>query len=194
MGIYIDIHTHHDVTSHPAPQGVGVHPWYADVKYVDEAALRAATIIGEIGLDYACNVDRKIQEELFCHQLSLAEQHDKIVLLQCVRAFEPMMKILQRHHLRAVIFHGFIGSPEQAKRAIEQGYFLSFGEGAFRSPKTLKAMHSTPLSQLFAETDEGPQSIENIYEMIASIRGITTEELIEAIEKNYTRIFENNGK
>ncbi len=189
MGIYIDIHTHHDVTSHPAPQGVGVHPWYADVKYVDEAALRAATIIGEIGLDYACNVDRKIQEELFCHQLSLAEQHDKIVLLHCVRAFEPMMKILQHYNLRAVIFHGFIGSPEQAKRAIEQGYFLSFGEGAFRSPKTLKAMHSTPLSQLFAETDEADISIEEVYARISAELGIEIEELQTEIENNYNNIF-----
>ena len=189
MGIYIDIHTHNTATTHPTPQGVGVHPWYADVKYVDEAELRAATIIGEIGLDYACNVDRKIQEELFCHQLSLAEQYDKIVLLHCVRAFEPMMKILQHYNLRAVIFHGFIGSPEQAKRAIERGYFLSFGEGAFRSPKTLKAMHSTPLSQLFAETDEADISIVEVYARISADLVIEIEELQTEIENNYNNIF-----
>ena len=189
MGIYIDIHTHHSTTSHPAPQGVGVHPWRADVEPIDDDAIRTAELVGEIGLDYACNVDRQLQEEVFCRQLSLAERYDKVVVLHCVRAFEPMMKILERYHLRAVIFHGFIGSTEQAKRAIERGYFLSFGEGAFRSPKTLKVMRTMPLSHLFAETDEAEVSIEEIYARIALERVIEVEELQNEIENNYNKIF-----
>ena len=190
MGIYIDIHTHHSTTSHPSPQGVGVHPWRAEEEVVDEVAISAATLVGEIGLDYACDVNHQVQEEVFCQQLSLAERYDKVVVLHCVRAFEPMMKILERYHLRAVIFHGFIGSSEQAKRAVERGYFLSFGEGAFRSPKTLKAMHSVPLSHLFAETDEADISIEEIYARIAVEREIEVEELQTEIEDNYNKIFE----
>ena len=189
MGIYIDIHTHHSTTSHPSPQGVGVHPWRAEEEVVDEVAISAATLVGEIGLDYACDVNHQVQEEVFCQQLSLAERYDKVVVLHCVRAFEPMMKILERYHLRAVIFHGFIGSSEQAKRAVERGYFLSFGEGAFRSPKTLKAMHSVPLSHLFAETDEADISIEEIYARIAVEREIEVEELQTEIENNYNKIF-----
>ena len=190
MGIYIDIHTHHSTTSHPSPQGVGVHPWRAEKESVDDDALASATLIGEIGLDYARDVNCEAQEEVLCHQLSIAEQHNKVVVLHCVRAFEPMMKILERYHLRAVIFHGFIGSAEQAKRAVERGYYISFGEGAFRSPKTLKAMRSVPLSHIFAETDEADISIEEIYTRIAAERGIEVEELQNAIENNYNNIFE----
>lgn len=189
MGIYIDIHTHRTTTPHLAPQGVGIHPWRAEEEVVDETEISVATLVGEIGLDYACDVDRLVQEEVFCHQLSIAEQYNKVVVLHCVRAFEPMMKILERYHLRAVIFHGFIGSPEQAKRAVERGYFLSFGEGAFRSPKTLKAMRSVPLSHLFAETDEVDISIEEIYARIAAERVIEVEELQTEIENNYNKIF-----
>ena len=189
MGIYIDIHTHRTTTSHLAPQGVGVHPWRAEKEYVDDNALASATLIGEIGLDYACDVNCEVQEEVLCHQLSIAEQHNKVVVLHCVRAFEPMMKILERYHLRAVIFHGFIGSAEQSKRAVERGYYISFGEGAFRSPKTLKAMRSVPLSHIFAETDEADISIEEIYTRIAAERGIEVEELQNAIENNYNNIF-----
>ena len=103
------------------------------------------------------------------------------------------MKILADYSLRAVIFHGFIGSKEQAQRAVEKGYYLSFGNRTTKSPKTIDALRNTPISSIFAETDEGPETIEQIYEMIASIRGITTEELIDAIEKNYERIFNDNG-
>lgn len=85
------------------------------------------------------------QEELFRAQLELAERRGLPVVLHCVRAFEPVMKELERHHLRAVIFHGFIGSPQQARRALARGCMLSFGERTFASPRTLEALRATPL-------------------------------------------------
>lgn len=199
MGIYIDIHTHHPTSAHPSPQGVGIHPWHAASEPFDEKAAEAAsdeaTLIGEIGLDFACDVDRSRQEQVFRQQLRLAERLGKAVVLHCVRAFEPMMKILGEHNLPAVIFHGFIGSVQQAERAIGRGYYLSFGEGAFRSPKTLQALRHCPLEKLFAETDQSDVTIETIYERIARERGISVGELQERIEENYNKIFlQHNGR
>ena len=154
-----------------------------------ELLISEADAVGEIGLDAACDVDIKIQTVLFRRQLSLAEKSDKPVILHCVRTFEQVMKILEEYHLRAVIFHGFIGSPEQAKLAIAKGYFLSFGERTFRSPKSIEALRSTPLEQLFLENDDSPTPIEKIYEQIADLLKISTNELIEATRKNYTKIF-----
>lgn len=65
-------------------------------------------------------------------------------MLHCVRAFEPVMLELAAREPRAVIFHGFIGSPEQARRALEKGYYLSFGVRTFSSPKTMEALRETP--------------------------------------------------
>lgn len=189
MGLYIDIHTHHPTSRHPSPQGVGIHPWHAAAASIDEEAMRSATLIGEIGLDFACDVDHKVQERVFREQLSIAQRWQKPVVLHCVRAFEPMMKILGEYRLEAVIFHGFIGSRQQAERAVARGYYLSFGEAAFRSPRTVEAMKSVPLDHLFAETDESTATIESIYDRIAHERGISTEELQEKIEANYNKIF-----
>lgn len=189
MGLYIDIHTHHSTSRHPSPQGVGIHPWHASAASIDEEAMRSATLIGEIGLDFACDVDRQVQEHVFREQLSIAQRWQKPVVLHCVRAFEPMMKILGEYRLAAVIFHGFIGSRQQAERAVARGYYLSFGEAAFRSPRTVEAMKSVPLDHLFAETDESTATIESIYQRIAHERGISTEELQEKIEVNYNKIF-----
>lgn len=189
MGLYIDIHTHHPTSRHPSPQGVGIHPWHASAASIDVEAMRSATLIGEIGLDFACDVDHKVQESVFREQLSIAQRWQKPVVLHCVRAFEPMMKILSKYQLRAVIFHGFIGSVQQAEQAIKRGYYLSFGEGAFRSPRTLEAMRTIPLSRLFAETDESSLCIEKIYEMIAAERKIEVAELQTQIENNYNEIF-----
>ena len=100
-----------------------------------------------------------------------------------------MMKILGEYSLAAVIFHGFIGSRQQAERAVARGYYLSFGEVSFRSPRTVEAMKSVPLDHLFAETDESTATIESIYQRIARERGISTEELQEKIAVNYNKIF-----
>ena len=194
MGIYIDIHTHHPTPTHPSPEGVGVHPWHASTAIIDEEAMRRATLIGEIGLDYACGVSREVQQEVFCRQLSLAERFAKPVVLHCVRAFEPVMQYLAHYTLRAVIFHGFIGSRQQAEQAIKRGYFLSFGEGAFRSPRTLDAMRHIPLSHLLLETDEAPTPIEKIYELAARERRVSVEELQQQIAENYNKIFSQSNE
>ena len=101
-----------------------------------------------------------------------------------------MMKILSEYDLRAVIFHGFIGSVQQAERAVSRGYYLSFGVGAFRSPKTLEALRLMPLDRLFVETDESEVGIENVYERVAQARGVELEELKYKLEENYKKIFD----
>lgn len=190
MSRYIDIHTHRPTLCHVEPQAVGIHPWQAEKERFLPSIFEGAVAIGEIGLDFACDVNREAQQQLFREQLREAERLGVPVILHCVKAFEPMMKMLAEWRLRAVIFHGFIGSVQQAKRAVERGYFLSFGEGAFRSPKTVEAMRMIPLTHLFAETDEGDCPIEEVYRRIAEVRGASVEELQRQIEENYKRIFD----
>ena len=187
----VDIHTHNAQTHAQTIDAVGIHPWHSvegDISAIESAAADAEAI-GEIGLDFACDTPQEVQIEVFRAQLSIAEQGKKPVVLHCVRAFEQTMQILAEYHLTVVIFHGFIGSKEQAQRAVAQGFYLSFGERTFRSPKTIEALRSTPLSQLFVETDESTTPIEEIYAKIAELRGIPTTELITATEENYNRIF-----
>ena len=192
MNHFIDIHTHHPTLHHIEPQGVGCHPWYASqgLPWLEE--FEQAPLIGEIGLDYHCAVDPELQQRVFHEQLSIAQSLERAVVLHCVKAFEPTMRILAQYQLRAVIFHGFIGSVEQADRAIKSGYYLSFGPRSLRSTKSIKALMATPLNRLFAESDESGERIEDIYSAIATIKGISIEELQNAIENNYNKIFTDN--
>jgi TatD DNase family protein len=191
LGMITDIHTHNAHTQAQTIDTVGIHPWHAleaDLSTV-ELAVAEVDAIGEIGLDFACDVPREVQMVIFRAQLAIAERHKKAVILHCVRAFEEAMKVLSEYRLHAVIFHGFIGSVEQAQRAVAQGFYLSFGERTFRSPKTIEAMRSTPLSHLFVETDESATPIEKIYDKIAALRGISVVELATATEENFNLIF-----
>ena len=186
----LDIHTHNAQTHAQTIETVGIHPWQASLGSLTEVELHApsADAIGEIGLDYACATPHDVQMRIFKAQLAIAERFEKPVVLHCVRAFEDAIKEVKKHHLKAVIFHGFIGSKEQAQRAVAQGYYLSFGERTFHSPKTIEALRSTPLSHLFIETDESSTPIEEIYAKIAELRDINIEELTQATEENFRRV------
>jgi len=187
----IDIHTHNRQTHAQTIDIVGIHPWHAlsgSISTIEEG-IATADAVGEIGLDFACDTPHAEQEAIFREQLALAERYQKPVVLHCVRTFEEVMQIVRNFNLPAVIFHGFIGSVNQAQRAVKQGYYLSFGERTFRSPKTIEALRSTPLSNLFVETDESATPIEDIYEKIAELRGISTTELTAITEENFSRIF-----
>ena len=188
----LDIHTHNAQTHAQTIETVGIHPWHANFGDIAEVERLASLVdaVGEIGLDYACDVSREEQTTVFRAQLTLAERLEKPVVLHCVRAFEDVMKIVGNYHLKAVIFHGFIGSTEQAQRAVNQGYYLSFGERTFRSTKSIEALRTTPLSQLFVESDESTTPIEEIYAKIAELRGVEVSELLKATEANFKRIFQ----
>ena len=90
-----------------------------------------------------------------------------------------------------MIFHGFIGSPQQAAEAVKKEATTSpSGERTFRSPRTVEALRRTPVENLFAETDESDVPIEEIYRRIAQAKDLDPELLKCAIYRNYREIFE----
>lgn len=184
----IDIHTHRP-SSAVTLTTAGLHPWQAATGVIpSEAEILSADAVGEIGLDKACEVDFEQQRAVFEAQLRLAEQHKKPVVVHCVRAFEEVISALEKFTLKAVIFHGFIGSQEQAARAVKKGYFLSFGARTERSKKTIEALRATPLDRLFVETDEADTPIAEMYALVARLRNTEVEEIEEAASRNYERI------
>ena len=186
----INIHTHRLREGELTPRCEGIHPWDAERWRGELPTLSAACeAVGEIGLDYARAVDRLRQEELFRVQLALASAHNLPVVLHCVKAFEPVMKILADYRLCAVIFHGFIGSWQQAERAIARGYNLSFGERSLCSPRTVEAMRRIPAERLFFESDESETPIREIYRKAADILGVEIVELEQITWCNFKRIF-----
>ncbi len=187
--ILVDIHTHHPRPDVVSPTMTGIHPWDAEKEHTSPDFAHC-DIIGETGLDYACEVDREAQERLFRAHLEAAERLHKPVVLHVVRAFEPVMKILADYDIKGIVFHGLTGSEQQAKEAIKRGYYLSFGERSLRSAKTRQAIAATPLERLFCETDDNPAlDIAEIYAELAAIKGITLDELKKEIYENYKLLF-----
>ncbi len=211
MAEFIDIHTHSmhangrqvlncrlgvEVAAGDAcAQSVGIHPWDAEVLYptLSELLVQLEAIdcvaIGEIGLDKCCKVDFERQTEVFEAQLHIAERRKLPVVVHCVKAQQEVVKMLSAHALSDVIFHGFIGSPQQVADLIEYGWFISFGFNALRSPKTIEALRTTPLENILLESDTDERPIEELYKAVAKIKGVELELLKAEIENNYNKIF-----
>lgn len=172
----------------------GIHPWHVAScctdSIADVLALPQVLAVGEIGLDMApaWRDSAQVQESVFRLQLSAAEALGKPVIIHCVRSFERVMSILSEYGLAGVVFHGFIGSRQQALRAVGRGYCLSFGGRSLRSARSVEALRAVPVDHIFAETDEGPESIEHIYELISGYTGINIELLKEKLYGNYLRL------
>ncbi|MCL2561135.1 MAG: TatD family hydrolase [Rikenellaceae bacterium] len=195
---FIDIHTHkiyHDGTI--SPPSAGVHPWDAadvdlakELEYLSHAPVAA---IGEVGLDYARArdmADRTRQQTVLRAQLAVAGRRALPVVIHCARAWGDMLPILSEYTLAAVIFHGYIGSPRQTAALLTRdGYYLSFGVRSLHSPKTVQSLRLTPPDRLFAETDDDPTPISDIYCQIADIKDMPLDALIGAIERSYEKLF-----
>ena len=189
----VNIHTHHPKSGERTISTLGIHPYDAEGVTTDSifAIERTALeydAIGEIGLDYSTNINKEAQILVFKAQLEVARHLNKGVVIHCVKAFEEVMNILSRYNLPFVIFHGFIGSPEQALRAAARGYYLSFGHRTFRSPKSIEALKVTPANLLFFETDDSTINIEQIYRQVSEVLGIPVPMLECVTNENFERI------
>ena len=189
----VNIHTHHPKSGERTISTHGIHPYDAEGVTTDSifAIERTALeydAIGEIGLDYSANINKEAQILVFKALLEVARHLNKGVVIHCVKAFEEVMNILSRYNLPFVIFHGFIGSPEQALRAAARGYYLSFGHRTFRSPKSIEALKVTPANLLFLETDDSTINIEQIYRQASEVLGIPAPMLECVTNENFERI------
>ena len=135
------------------------------------------------------------QLRVFKRHIEIANLANKPIIIHCVRAFQELttLKQISKNSIPWII-HGFRGSAEIAKSLVAQGVYISFGRLLTRRnypgwSKVANALESVPLNRLFLETDdtETPNSkIEEVYEVVAEIKGIPLSVLIDGIYSNAT--------
>ena len=143
---------------------VGIHPH--DASSLNDAALGEimalasgpkVVAIGEIGLDYHRDLSpRPVQQEAFRRQLAAARQLGLAVVIHMRDAHEDVFRILgEAGPPERLIFHCFSGGPDDARRALDLGGYVSFaGNISFKNATSLRASAATvPLDRLLVETD-----------------------------------------
>lgn len=180
----------------------GIHPLYVmQAGEADLAVLRdwlqaeKPVAVGEIGLDhYVTEIDPQRQAFFFVEQLKLAGEFNLPVLLHVRRAVDQVLQQLRRHPVPGGIAHAFNGSRQQAEAFIKLGFKLGFG-GAMSfagSTRIRELAASLPLESIVLETDapdippawldrgrNAPAELPRIAEVLAGLRGMSVETLIE---------------
>jgi len=193
---------------------VGVHPHDA-AKATPEtfAALGALAreskvlAIGEIGLDYHYDFSpRVVQHEVFVEQLKLAATAGKPVVIHTREAWEDTLALLREHASGAGIIHCFSGGPEEARQALDLGFYLSFG-GVVTFPKAealRDAARIAPEDRLLVETDapylapvpkrgkrNEPAFMVETARRLGEVRGVAPERIAEITTANFERLLLN---
>ena len=147
---------------------VGVHPHEAKdftaetiAELKELAKSETVVAVGETGLDFHYNFSNQSdQRRAFAAQLRVARELHLPVIIHCREAFEDMMDILEQFigfegSLRAVVFHCFSGTAEQARIVLDHGFYISLtGVVTFKNADEIRrAAEIVPTDRLMLETD-----------------------------------------
>ncbi|WP_324069494.1 MAG: TatD family hydrolase [Flavobacterium sp.] len=179
---------------------IGIHPWYIDeerlnndLKIIKEKLqLKKCLALGECGLDKRIEIPLDVQISVFKKQLEIVKQTKKPIVLHCVAAYDEVIAIKKEMKIdNPMIIHGFSKNDQVAQSLLKNGFYLSFGKYLLRNPDLEKVFTFAPENQILLETDTIEESIYQVYEKAALIKGISIDELKTIVFTNFSRIFNN---
>jgi TatD DNase family protein len=179
---------------------IGIHPWYIDENRLEndleiikeKLQLSECLALGECGLDKRIEIPLAVQITVFKKQLELVQQTNKPIILHCVAAFDEVIAIKKEMKIEnPMIIHGFSKNEQVAQSLLKNGFYLSFGKYLLRNPDLEKVVNFAPENQILLETDTIEETIYEVYEKAASIKGISVQEMKTMVFTNFSKIFNN---
>jgi TatD DNase family protein len=139
---------------------VGLHPHDAKDGLNGIAPLLSGekvVAVGECGLDYHFdNSPRSVQRDVFAAQVALAHAHRLALVIHTREAWDDTFAVLGSAGVpERTVFHCFTGGPDEARRCLDMGAYLSFsGIVTFKSADEVRAAAAMcPADRLLLETD-----------------------------------------
>ncbi|MGM0553856.1 MAG: TatD family hydrolase [Pseudomonadota bacterium] len=165
--------------------------------------------IGEIGLDgYQEGLDWDRQWRFYMRQLAIARERDLPVIIHSRRALDEALKGLRQHPGVTGILHAFIGSPQQARQAVDLGCCLGIGGPVTydRAKRLHRVVREAPLGCLVVETDapdqplaghqgerNEPARVTKINAELATLRDMSPGDMAIITTQNARRILRLSG-
>lgn len=192
---------------------MGLHPcsvkenWEVEMKIVEDwLAKRKFAAIGEMGIDlYWDKTFVEEQKEAFRRQVKLANHYKLPIVIHSRESFEMIYELLLETKKEEPygIFHCFTGTEDQAKRAIDLGFYLGIGGVlTFKNSGLDKVVENIDLRHLVLETDAPylaptpnrgkrnlPVYLKLVAEKLAQLHGKTVDEIAVITTDNSRKIF-----
>lgn len=200
---------------------LGVHPHEAklatdaDFARMAEWAKHPKIIAwGEIGLDYFYDHSpREVQKSVFSKQMELAKAAGLPIVIHCrpsnasADAWDDCLGMIRDQWAAnglGGILHCFTGNWEQAKRALDMGFMISFaGNVTFPKAESIRdAARRVPFDRMLIETDSPylapvphrgkrnePAFVVETARQLGELRGLAAEEVGAQTTDNFRRFF-----
>lgn len=188
---------------------VGLHPHDATdgvesiLELLDAPGVVA---VGECGLDYHYDHSpRDVQRAVFAAQIQLAHERGLALVIHTREAWDDTFDLLAAEGVPdRTIFHCFTGGPDEARRCLDLGAYLSFsGIVTFPSAPELRAAAVVcPLDRLLVETDSPylapvphrgrrnrPELVTIVGAAVAEAKGLAVTEVAEATWDTAERLY-----
>ncbi|WP_187759787.1 TatD family hydrolase [Thiospirochaeta perfilievii] len=182
-------------------KNIGVHPLYIDSKIdyelFETLLLDKYTNVGEIGLDKRGD-SLETQIVVFKEFLRLAKKYNKSISLHCVKAWGPMLSILDEgFQSLPKLFHGYSGSLDSLKIALKSNSYFSFSLKDCYMNRRIKVIEAMPIGKLLIESDMNDDQFNSVgqkiyldninttYKEIAKIKGVPYNEFVSIINNNF---------
>ncbi|GAB3037872.1 TatD family hydrolase [Bowmanella dokdonensis] len=198
---------------------LGLHPYFLNEfkpehltrldKLLEEQRGRVVAV-GEIGLDFALDLDAAFQERVFEAQLQLAGRHQLPVIVHHRKSHHRILYYLKRTGFsQGGVIHAFSGSLQQAQAYIERGFMLGIGGTISykRAGKTREAVSQLPLDALLLETDapdmplcgrqgqrNSPQYLPRVLDALEALRKENRQTLARQTRQNTIGLFDLNNR
>lgn len=192
---------------------IGLHPCSVKENYQDELSIvsnyltnRKFVAIGETGLDFYWDVSfREQQFDSFQRQIDWALEYDLPIVIHSRKATDECIEMIAKNQKGALkgVFHCFSGDGDQARKAIDLGFYLGIGGVlTFKNAGLDRALSDIPIEMLVLETDapylapvpfrgkrNEPSYIQYVVKKLAELKGLSIEEVASITTSNAQKLF-----
>ena len=190
---------------------IGIHPQseIEKVNQLEKLINNQVVAIGECGLDFSREHNKKLQETAFKKQIELAKKYDLPLIIHARKAIDEVIEILKEYKKLKGVFHCYSGGKKRIKKILELGDNWYFGiDGNLTYEDGLvDTVREIPKDRLLLETDcpyltpvpfrgeeNKPAYIKYTYQKMANIWEKSFEETEKIIDTNAEKLFTKNQK
>lgn len=192
---------------------MGLHPTSVDENFADNLKIIEAELsenryvaIGEVGIDlYWDKTYETEQRQALATQIDWAIQLELPLILHVRKAYAETFDVLRqfRHHQLRGVFHCFGGGIEEAKKAVELGFYLGIGGVlTYKNSNLSDIIRPIGLEKILLETDapylspvpnrgkrNEPSNLTYVTERLASFFNTETRIVDEITTTNARKLF-----